>query len=181
MALDFEDDTDSVLPTDADLKSISAMVSRLGAMKEAISKAELKLKLWKEQYVRLAQVDLPEAMRIAGIAQMSTDDGFKVEVKDEIYASISEKNKVEAHAWLVEHDFGDIIKTDVTVKFGRGEHEKVELLLEELQTEGYQNFNLKEAVHPQTLKAFLREQLAAGKDVPLELFGVMQVKEVVFK
>jgi hypothetical protein len=31
---------------------------------------------------------------------------------------------------------------------------------------------VKESVHPQTLNAFVKEQLTSGKDLPADLFGV---------
>lgn len=174
-------DEEQKAPSDGEIATISRMISTLRQMKDRVARMEIELKAQKEAYVKLSQQDLPEAMRIAGMAEFTTTDGNKVSIKDDIYAAISEANKAKAFAWLTEHNFGDLIKTSVDVNFGRGEHDKVSDLLKNLQEHGYQNYGLKEGVHPQTLKAFLREQIANGMDVPLELFSAFQFKEVVFK
>ena len=58
--------------------------------------------------------------------------------------------------------------------FGKGESEQALQLCAELQAKGVAA-QFEQTVAPQTLKAFLREQLAAGTDLPLELFGARPV------
>jgi hypothetical protein len=43
------------------------------------------------------------------------------------------------------------------------------------------NYSDKEGVHAQTLKAFIKEQMAKGVDVPLELFGAYPYSKAVIK
>lgn len=182
MSINFEaDETSGAEASNEQIQSISLMIKRLQGLKEEIESLNKRSAELSKSYEILAKRDLPEAMRVAGMSQFTTDNGFKVSIKEDIFASIAEKNKQAAFAWLAEHGFGDLIKTSVDVSFGRGEHERVAELLNNLNEHGYQNYGLKEGVHPGTLKAFLREQIAQGKEVPLELFGAFQYKEVVFK
>jgi len=57
------------------------------------------------------------------------------------------------------------------VRFGRGEDELCDRLKNLL---GEQGFPLEQAekVEPMTLKAFVKEQIERGNEIPLDLFGV---------
>ena len=55
--------------------------------------------------------------------------------------------------------------------FGRDEDETANELLNELNSKGL-NTTQKEWVEPMTLKAFVREQVEKGADLPLETFNV---------
>jgi hypothetical protein len=59
----------------------------------------------------------------------------------------------------------------VSVPFGRGEDEKANQLLRNLDKEGFQP-DQRMWVEPMTLKAFVREQIRNGTPVPEDLFGV---------
>jgi hypothetical protein len=86
--------------------------------------------------------------------------------------SISTENKAKAFAWLQAHGYGGIIKTLVEVQFDRGEHEQAVAVAQKLQSQYRKNtVALDEAVHPSTLKAFVKERMAAGNPVPMDLFG----------
>jgi len=59
----------------------------------------------------------------------------------------------------------------VTVRFGRREDELCARLLNLLATQGYMA-EQGQKIEPQTLKAWVKEMLVGGKEVPTELFGV---------
>ena len=54
--------------------------------------------------------------------------------------------------------------------FGRNEEEKASGLLSHLNEKGYQSTQ-REWVEPSTLRAFVREQYEAGKELPMDLLG----------
>ena len=72
--------------------------------------------------------------------------------------------------WLIKHGFGDIIKREVTAKFGKND-DKWKLAVEALQAKGIE-IDTKEAVHHSTLRAFAKEQMEQGTDIPVDLFGL---------
>ena len=84
---------------------------------------------------------------------------------------ISEENKVEAHGWLRKNGFDDIIKNDIICSFGRGQEEVATNLLNKL-TEAGENPIQKSDIHWQTLRAFVKEQIQKGSDIPQDKFGV---------
>ena len=126
----------------------------------------------KEEVRRLQEDDLPELMRELGLSEIKLEDGSKVTVVDEVDCNISEERRSRAHAWLTDNGFGGIIKSAITVEFGRDEHDEALAAAEKISGVTGRAALLKEGVHPQTLKAFVKEQMAAGATIPQELFGL---------
>ena len=74
----------------------------------------------------------------------------------------------------------DLIKNTITCDFGRGEDGNAKVLKETLTGSGV-SYTDKTAVHPQTLKAFVREQVESGQNLPLDLLGVYIGQKSVIK
>jgi hypothetical protein len=72
---------------------------------------------------------------------------------------------------LREWEVDDIIKNDVSVRFGRGETEEAEKLKKLLNDNGFV-FNQTMKVEPMTLKALFKERIATGKDVADDIFSI---------
>ncbi len=122
----------------------------------------------------LREETIPEAMAELNLDHFSIKGGRMVTVKQEVYASIPKDNEQAAFDWLNKNDFGAIIKTEVKSSFGKGEREEALKLSQELADRGIDN-KFKEGVHHSTLKAWLKEMLRDGKDVPMDLFGARPV------
>jgi len=133
----------------------------LVAAEEATAAAELALKEVKEKERQLREETVPGMFAELGVDKLVLKDGSVFSCTQEVYASIPAARKEEAFKWLEEHDFGGLIKTEVQVAFGKGEIEQARALLDELATLGIENGVIDRSIHPQTLKAFLKEQLAA--------------------
>jgi hypothetical protein len=124
---------------------------------------------------RLETEVLPEGLKNLGIKNITLSSGAKIQLMDIISASITDENRQAAHDWLRKHDHGDIIKNNITVSFGKGEDKYADSLRERLMVmreDGELKFGdlvQKEAVHPSTLKAFVKDQLSKG-GFPGELF-----------
>ena len=128
----------------------------------------------KAEAERIARDDLPELMLEAELQEFTLTNGLVVSVGEHVHANITEANRKKAHAWLVEHGFGGLIKSEVTVSFAASEEgtNRAAELTDKLTAEYGNSVGVKDAVHAGTLKAFIREQLEAGNDIPRELFGV---------
>jgi len=63
------------------------------------------------------------------------------------------------------------LATKVSVNFGKDEDRQAEHAVDTLKQLGLIP-SVKQAVHPSTLKAFVKEQLTQGKDIPSETFGI---------
>jgi len=94
-----------------------------------------------------------------------------VQVAPVVYAHITEDKRQAAHAWLRQHGFGDLIKHQVTASFGAGEDDMAHAVKHHLEGLGVAVQD-KESVHHSTLRAWARERLEAGDDIPEDLFGL---------
>ncbi len=103
------------------------------------------------------------------ITKLKLKDGESVEIKKIYGASIPPENQEQAFTWLRNNGLGDIIKNDVTVTFGRGEDNKAADYAVLARGQGYEPVQ-KIGVHPQTLKAVVRERLESGQEMPSDLF-----------
>ena len=108
------------------------------------------------------------------MTKIKLDTGEEISISQQVYASITAANKDNAFRWLEDNGFGGLIKVDVTTKFGRDELDKAKVMEAEMNSRGFA-VALKQAVAPQTLKAFLREQITTGRQVPLALFSAQPV------
>ena len=136
-----------------------------------ISKCDDNLKKLKEQERILSEQTIPEAMQAAGISMLKLKDGSAVEVFPFYAAKIPASKQDEAFTWLRNNGYGDIIKNNVTLTFGKAEDNVAKSLFMDLRNKGH-NVVQKEKVESMTLKAFVKEQVKNGQEIPMDLFGV---------
>ena len=167
--IDYEEDrVQSVTQADA-AESLSSKVIELKGLEDEIANAEKSVSKLKEQAKQLSQFEIPEMMEKMHITKLKLKDGESVEIKKIYGASIPQEHQEAAFTWLRDNDLGDIIKNDITVTFGRGEDNKAAEYATLAQGQGYEPVQ-KIGVHPQTLKAVVRERLESGQEVPSDLF-----------
>lgn len=154
------------------LNQIAALSVLLRSADATVATLTTELQEAKEEVRRLQEDDLPELMRELGLSEIKLADGSSIKVVDEVDCNISEERRFRAHEWLTINGFGGIIKSAITVEFGRDEHEEALAAAEKIHDATGRDALLKEGVHPQTLKAFVKEQMAAGVTIPQELFGI---------
>lgn len=135
------------------------------ALKEQLTEAQAALR-------RIEQEDLPELMREIGLIAITLDDGSTVDVVEDVQCGISEERRGPAHRWLVDNGFGGLVKTEVVTLFDRGEAEAAREFAAEIAESTGHIPQVVETVHASTLKAFVKEQLAAGRAVPFDLFAI---------
>lgn len=165
---------DAAANVTSNLGEVSKLAHLLVEYDQEIAVAELRLTELKENARRMREESLPSAMNELGLTEVVLGTGEKIKVQLDVYAAIPADQRAKAYLWLEENGFGALIKTEVSVQFGREEREKALELANKLRAEGLEA-NADASVHAQTLKAWLREQLGAGKVVPLDLFGARPV------
>ncbi len=114
------------------LASITKLLSEMENLQDLIENEESNLALLKRRLWLLQTQSIPTMMREHGIESMKFK-GKELELKIEYSGSITQKNADEAHAWLNENGYGALIKEFKTLK-----------------------------VHPQTLKAWVKEMFNNG-------------------
>jgi len=156
--IDYEQDrVESITQADA-AKTLSDKVIELKRIEDEIQNAEESISKLKEQAKTLSQFEIPKMMEEMHITKLKLKDGESVEIKKIYGASIPPQHQEAAFTWLRENGLGDIIKNDITVTFGRGEDNKASEYATLAQGQGYEPVQ-KIGVHPQTLKAVVRERL----------------------
>lgn len=143
-----------------------------------IAKGEAEIKDKAERLKELVEKDLPDALDDAGVKDLTTADGFKVELKTAYFASIA-KTKEAALKWLQEHDYSEIVKRTVSVQFDRGEDadaSKFVTGLEDTFPDKIPKDEMK--IESQTLKKWVKDMIEDGEDIPFDTFGVHVVDYV---
>ena len=162
---------DSAAPAASGLGKISILAEEYTDLDDRIKDAEAHLKILKEKARDIAEKQLPDAMAEVGMAKFTLTDGSEVTVKPYYSAKIGDENREECFTWLQDHGHEALIKDEVVLTFNRGEHEKAEQFKAQLEEQGL-DYSGKMGVHPQTLTAFVKEQVESGAEFPLELFNV---------
>jgi hypothetical protein len=167
--IDYEKDrVESVTQADT-AKTLSDKVIELKNLEDEIENAEESLSKLKEKAKYISNIEVPQMMEEMHITKLKLKDGESVEIKKIYGASIPPENQEQAFTWLRNNGLGDIIKNDVTVTFGRGEDNKAADYAVLARGQGYEPVQ-KIGVHPQTLKAVVRERLESGQEMPSDLF-----------
>lgn len=166
----YEADASEVIGSEDILAQITRATRELAEAREDVTAAEAALKAAQDRVRQIEEFRLPELMREAGQTMLKTIDGATVELTETLHASIPAANLSQALAWLIEHGQASIIKRDLRLQFGKNEEDKADRALALILEGGFTPQD-KQSVHPQTLAAVLRELVAEGVDVPMELLG----------
>ena len=149
---------------------IGAVATDVADTQKEIQDLEDKLKVKKDYKKHLSESVLPGLFTEVGLSELKLQDGRHVKVSNFYGASIKDENKEAAFKWLRDNGFGDLIKNQVSCSFGMDEDEKARGLINTLSEKGYQS-SQREWVEPSTLRAFIREQHEAGRQLPMDLLG----------
>ena len=159
------------------LKAVGSFCEQLETVRTKIADRKSELKKLEEQEFKLENESIPTLLDEIGMKAVTLSSGSKVEIQEVYKAHISEANKPEAFMWLRDNGFDDIIKNDIVCSFGRGEEDNASELYQRLRTEGQAPIQ-KSGVHASTLKAFVKEQILKGADLPQDKFGVYVTNKV---
>lgn len=152
--------------------SLSTIVDVANAqvgLENSIEELELTLDRKKEELRKIATETLPNMMKEIGLESVTLPGGKVIKIADVVYAKLPD-NPTQAFDWLREKDMDGVIKTQVTLNFGKGEDEQLRQLESMLREAGWVP-NVKSTIHHMTLKALVKEQIFKGSGIPLEAFG----------
>tara|TARA_Y100001951_G_C11278057_1_gene263304 strand:- start:239 stop:784 length:546 start_codon:yes stop_codon:yes gene_type:complete len=169
--MDLEQES-TLINVDTDkVKSISELCNRLLDLQEQARRIEENLKSKNDEIRVLSEQEIPNLMQEAGVSEFKLADGSSVSIKPFYAAKIPVSKTDEAFQWLTGNGYGDLIKNTVSLNFGKSEDNIANSLVEDLKSKGH-NVSQKKKVEPQTLKAFVKEAIQNGQNVPMDLFGV---------
>jgi len=165
-------EAESTIQVDAAVSlDIAQSCNKLLETQKKMAAIDEQLKTLKATEATLSGQTIPNLMHKAGLSLIKLKDGSAVEVKPFYAASIPLSKADEAFTWLRDNGHGDLIKNNVLITFRCQQDNEAKSLVAELREKGH-NVKQAEKVEPMTLKAFVREQIQDGKNVPADLFGV---------
>ena len=167
----FEQDAGALQVTNEDLDSVGALARRAKLLEKEIDELDTVLKERKEQQRKLLEESIPAMLQELGMKKFVMADGSTIDVKPFYSASIKEENRAVAYQWLRDNGYDDIIKNTVSVRFGRNEDKLCETLINTLRQQNYP-VEQTEKIEPQTLKAWAREMVERGQEIPTETFSL---------
>ena len=148
---------------DSSIEDLSTLCNKLLNLEGAIGNMEERLQRLKEKQRELSEQIIPDKLGQLGVTNLKLNDGSQISAEPFYSARISKEKLEDAHAWLREKGHGDIIKNTVTLTFGQGEDVMAKELVDQLTSQGHIPQE-KEAVHPSTLRAFVKEQIESGNN-----------------
>ncbi len=173
MAIDFFDEEPEAPP--ATLERLTSLAAQAKELEAELTADTVALANKQEKLDKILREYIPDIFKELALEEYKLSDGSKITVKDDVKCNISEERKPAAFGWLREHEFDGIIKTAVQAAFGKGEAQRAADACAVLIEAGY-DAAVTDSVHPQTLKAFVKEQLEKGTAIPLETFGVFEFR-----
>lgn len=173
-----EQDSVERVPSTKELGDLMVLVNKFQSLEKEIEDISTRLDEKKANYNKLSTETIPNKLLELGLSEVKTINGDKITIQEFYSANINDENKELALHWLRENNLGDVIKHELKVQLGRGEDAKAEKLKVQL-AKLKMNYIDVEGVHPQTLKAVVKEQVKAmgetkdGEKVfPMKLFNV---------
>lgn len=177
-------------PDEDRLETIRGMARRARDADLVVDDLARRLDEAKAERNKLLAEELPALMDGAHVSSIElaaegNTPAVKVEIKPycnaNIAASWPEERRRAAFDWLDGNDYGDLIKTVVTIRLPREQRDKATRLLAGLKKQGFAA-EVEEAVHSQTLSAWLRELFKTGATrPPLDLIGASVGRTAVIK
>jgi len=138
---------------------ITACIARKKTLDDEITEKENELGELKAARDRIMRDDLPGALHELGLEEVRTADGLAVSISRKLNHSVLDKQALGA--WLIKHDYGQLIKD--TLAFNRGGLSPE--LIEYMDAMRYE-YARDSKIESQTLAKLLRDLDDAGDDLP---------------
>ena len=142
---------------------------------------ELQLKELNKARKHAEEDTLPTMFQERGLSGLHLDTGETIEIKPDIYTSISGEHQIGAFNWLRETHNDGAIKQVVEIPITN--EEGLQYVYEALD-EYKIMYNIKRTIHHATLKSLVKEILEDEdlmKTFPKELFGLTEFFKIVIK
>jgi len=169
---------------DGGLSLVSELSQKLSSLANLIALKEAEVKALKQQYEEIECGRLPDVMLDVGMIEITLTDGSKLIRTVEYHPAIKVENRPVAFAYLREHELGDVIKTEIKITFGKGEEKLAKRQLAYLmrtKANAERKIVFEENIHPQTLKALVKERVNADEPLPADIFGIHEITRAVVK
>jgi len=160
------------LPSDSQMKELSAVITELANLRIRIEKGEALLDGLKKEELRLSTEVVPSKMDEIGFTKVVLPTGQTVSYKPFYSNKINPEREPEAYEWLEENGHGGVIKGQAIFDYRRKERDEMLNILDRIKNEYGLTATVKLGVHHSTLRALTREVIEEGETFPPDLFNV---------
>lgn len=155
---------------------LAALVTELVAEEDRVAELEKRIADANARVRLLSEKLIPDLMDEAQIGLYEPPDkSVRLSVESALNVTPKAEDRPRVIAWLEENGHGALVKTIVSVAMERGQRDAAVALVGELRSRA---LLAKEdtKVEPATLKKFVKDEIAAGREIPTTLFGVFEYR-----
>lgn len=153
------------------IETCVALGTQMQEIEEEIDQLERDLKAKKAAFDAVSLEALPEAMEQAGVEEFTLSNGRKIGIKTKLFVSVSKANMGSFLNFVRRQGSGDLIKSTLTIAFGKDEEEKRLAIFQDLTSRGDlvdNDIKSEEGIHHSTLRAYVKRGLEEGVEFPEE-------------
>ena len=154
------------------------LVTRLRKVRDDMALKEKELEDLRTVERELEERQIPDLMLVEmGMEEALTTRGVRIKIKKEVRASLPKdpERRAAMFNYLVESGNGALIKDKFNIEFGRAEHKRADAFEQFLETLPEPvPYERKMDLHHQTMLSFVREKLAKGEAIDLDLFSAFE-------
>ena len=146
-------------------------IKKLQDIQQEIQNYKNRIKDLEDSESYLSEVIIPDMMNAMNLKTMKLKDGSEIEVSNKFFASALAPKRAEAYQWLRDNGLGNIVKNEITVRFGKDEDTKATQYANLARGQGYEP-EQKVSVHAGTLRVALEDLHTRGGQIPSEYFSI---------
>ncbi len=156
--------------TQTEPEKLSQQIKTLQDIQQEIDNHKSKIKELEDREKHFSQVVIPDMMNAMNLKTMKLKDGSELEISNKFFATALAEKRPEAYQWLRENGLGNIVKNEITVRFGKDEDNKATQYATLARGQGYEP-EQKVSVHAGTLRVALEDLHTRGGKIPSEYFS----------
>lgn len=157
-------DAKNVEPIQQDsLEKLKLLVEEFDAAKDDVERLEEQLALAKSRFNQISGVDIPQTLLSAGLSELRLADGRKVVVKEDLNVTIKDINSFAD--FVASRNDDAILKTQIFLP--KLPAETIEKIKRIIAKEAAVYPEVKQSVHAQTLKKYVKEITGMSKSVEI--------------
>lgn len=174
---DYEEHKEAPKIGDNSMARLYGLAQEQKAAEAKVTKIQQELAEAQAELDRIAGRELPDLMQDLRMTEFTLDNGTKISIKESIHTSIPKAKEDEAYEWLENNKHSGVVKRKFEIMFNRDEEAWAKKFQADLaKRKKPVNAKITRKVEPATLKALVTRELEAGKQIPLDLFGVHRRK-----
>ena len=156
--------------TQTEPQKLTDEIKKLQDIQQEIQNYKDRIKDLEENEKYFSQIVIPDMMNAMNLKTMKLKDGSEIEISNKFFANALAAKRAEAYQWLRENGLGNIVKNEITVRFGRDEDNKAQQYATLAKGQGYDP-EQKVSVHAGTLRVALEDLHSRGGKIPSEYFS----------